>query len=236
MNQTDEELDRDWKPNGRRPQSTIARSFSQELGDIFRIENSIADLDEKVNKRKQQITTQTSELEALEARIREMEARLKGQLPNSAESSSSSSSSSNPNLLRPSGSSPQRTRPAVGNAFAAPTGPPPPPPAKNQGRADVQQQQQQHKYGGSSRPGTARQSQQAVPGALPPTPVGSEGECAPTAHQHHELPPPPPPHPQPSSSTAEDDSKSINSMASGNTFADFVMVPRLDGDEREQDI
>jgi len=30
---------------------TIARSFSQELGDIFRIENSIADLDEKVDKR-----------------------------------------------------------------------------------------------------------------------------------------------------------------------------------------
>ncbi|KAK3683359.1 hypothetical protein B0T22DRAFT_246269 [Podospora appendiculata] len=229
MNQTDEELDRDWKPNGRRPQSTIARSFSQELGDIFRIENSIADLDEKVNKRKQQITTQTSELEALEARIREMEARLKGQLPNSAESSSNS------NLLRPSGSSPQRTRPAVGNAFATPTGPPPPPPAKNQSRAEAQQQQ--HKYGGSSRPGTARQSQQAVPGALPPTPVGSEGECEPTAHQHHQLPPPPVPlHPRPSSNTTEDDSKSINSMASGTTFADYVIVPRLDGDEREQDI
>ena len=30
------------------------------------------------------------------------------------------------------------------------------------------------KYG--SRPGTARASQQAVPGALPPTPVGSEGK------------------------------------------------------------
>lgn len=31
--------------------STIARSFSQELMDIFRIENSVADLDEKVDKR-----------------------------------------------------------------------------------------------------------------------------------------------------------------------------------------
>ncbi len=31
--------------------STIARSFSQELMDIFRIENSVADLDEKVEKR-----------------------------------------------------------------------------------------------------------------------------------------------------------------------------------------
>lgn len=30
---------------------TIARSFSQELGDIFRIENSIADLDEQLDRR-----------------------------------------------------------------------------------------------------------------------------------------------------------------------------------------
>ncbi|KAI0378348.1 hypothetical protein F5Y04DRAFT_284104 [Hypomontagnella monticulosa] len=81
MNPTDEELDRDWKPNGRRPQSTIARSFSQELMDIFRIENSIADLDEQVDKRKQQVTSGQSELEALEARIKEMEERLKKQQP-----------------------------------------------------------------------------------------------------------------------------------------------------------
>ncbi|KAL2149759.1 hypothetical protein VTH82DRAFT_8411 [Thermothelomyces myriococcoides] len=78
MTMTDEELDRDWQPNGRRPQSTVAQMFSQELQDIFRIDNSVADLDEQVNKRKQQINDQTSELEALEARIREMEARLKG--------------------------------------------------------------------------------------------------------------------------------------------------------------
>lgn len=32
------------------------------------------------------------------------------------------------------------------------------------------------KAGGSSRPGTAKASQQAVPGALPPTPTASEGE------------------------------------------------------------
>lgn len=76
---TDEELDRNWKPNGRRPQSTIARSFSLELMDIFRIENSVADLDEQVNKKKQEVTTKASELEALEARIRDMEAKLKRQ-------------------------------------------------------------------------------------------------------------------------------------------------------------
>ncbi|KAH8678140.1 hypothetical protein BX600DRAFT_507108 [Xylariales sp. PMI_506] len=74
---TDEELDRDWQPNGRRPQSTIARSFSAELMDIFRIENSVADLDQQVDKRKQEVTSQASELEALERRIREMEDRLR---------------------------------------------------------------------------------------------------------------------------------------------------------------
>ncbi|KAK4111104.1 hypothetical protein N656DRAFT_169511 [Canariomyces notabilis] len=133
---SDQEIDQDWKPNGRRPQSTIAQMFSQELMDIFRIDNSVADLDEQVDKRKQQINSQTSELEALEARIREMEERLKKQ-----------AAAVQPN-----------------NSNAAP----PPPPEKDHPA------QQQHKYGGS-RPGTARQSQQAVPGALPPTPVGSEG-------------------------------------------------------------
>ncbi|KAK3899634.1 hypothetical protein C8A05DRAFT_36737 [Staphylotrichum tortipilum] len=125
MTMTDEELDREWKPSGRRPQSTIAQMFSQELMDIFRIENSVTDLDEKVDKRKQQINTQASELEALEARIREMERRLKGQ-----------NSPDNPT--------------AQGHAQAS------------------------SKYAGS-RPGTARQpGQPAVPGALPPTPAGSE--------------------------------------------------------------
>ncbi|TEA21047.1 hypothetical protein C8034_v007513 [Colletotrichum sidae] len=74
---TDAELDRDWVPNGRRPQSTIARSFSAELMDIFRIDNSVADLDEKLHQQKQNVQSQTDELEALERRLREMEERLK---------------------------------------------------------------------------------------------------------------------------------------------------------------
>lgn len=77
MTLTDEELDRDWKPSGRRPQSTIARSFSAELMDIFKIENSVADLDERVDKHKKTVSIQTNELEALEQRIREMEDRLR---------------------------------------------------------------------------------------------------------------------------------------------------------------
>ncbi|KAI1418069.1 hypothetical protein F5Y13DRAFT_34835 [Hypoxylon sp. FL1857] len=149
MNRTDDELDRDWKPNGRRPQSTIARSFSQELMDIFRIENSIADLDEQVDKRKQQVTSGQSELEALEARIKEMEERLKRQNPPGAAGSMS----------------PRAQRQAINDAFgtAATT-------ATTAASADKDQQK--------SRPGTAKQVQQAPAhgGAMPPTPTASEGE------------------------------------------------------------
>jgi chromosome segregation ATPase len=74
----DEELDRNWKPNGRRPQSTIARTFSQELMDIFRIENSLTDLDQQVDQRRQVVDKNTQELASIEKRIREMEARLTG--------------------------------------------------------------------------------------------------------------------------------------------------------------
>ncbi|KAF4447713.1 spc7 protein [Fusarium austroafricanum] len=77
MTLTDEELDRDWQPNGRRPQSTIARSFSAELMDIFRIENSLTDLDQQVHDKKQTVDKNTEELASLEARIREMEDRLR---------------------------------------------------------------------------------------------------------------------------------------------------------------
>ncbi|KAI2631863.1 hypothetical protein GGR54DRAFT_627469 [Hypoxylon sp. NC1633] len=147
MNPTDEELDRDWKPNGRRPQSTIARSFSQELMDIFRIENSVADLDEQVDKRKQQVTTGQTELEALEARIKEMEERLKKQKPGAA-----------------GGLSPRSQRQAISDAFG-----------KVAAEKDAAQQQQPQSR---SRPGTAKQAQQAPAhgGAMPPTPTASEGE------------------------------------------------------------
>ncbi|PHH72343.1 hypothetical protein CDD82_6028 [Ophiocordyceps australis] len=76
MTLTDAELDRDWQPSGRRPQSTIARSFSQELMDIFRIENSLSDLDQQVDKRRQNLGKNNEELASIEARLREMEERL----------------------------------------------------------------------------------------------------------------------------------------------------------------
>ncbi|CAK7222088.1 hypothetical protein SBRCBS47491_004751 [Sporothrix bragantina] len=167
---SDEELDRDWKPNGRRPQSTIARSFSLELMDIFRIENSVADLDEQVDKRKQQVTSQTTELEALEARIREMEAMLNRNKAGGAAAGAPIS---------------PRNRPSINSVFDAPpatdassaattTSSSTPRPLEHRQRPPSSQQavETASKYG--SRPGTARASQQAVPGALPPTPVGSE--------------------------------------------------------------
>ncbi|ORY64347.1 uncharacterized protein BCR38DRAFT_485506 [Pseudomassariella vexata] len=147
---SDEELNRDWKPSGRRPQSTIARSFSQELMDIFRIENSVADLDKEVHKKKEQVTTQTSELEALEQRIREMEERLKMQ---------------NGATLPAPSTSPRAGPQPLGNAFGGPA-------------VDKVDAQQQQRPTGASRPGTAKQTQQAPAhgGAMPPTPTASEGE------------------------------------------------------------
>ncbi|KAG5927248.1 hypothetical protein E4U42_002399 [Claviceps africana] len=81
---TDAELDRDWVPNGRRPLSYVQfcslLSMSivlwGQLMDIFRIENSVSDLDEKVNQRRENVGKTTQELAELEARIREMEQRL----------------------------------------------------------------------------------------------------------------------------------------------------------------
>ena len=188
-----------------------------------------------VHRRKQQINSQASELEALEARIREMEARLKG-----------SSTTS-----RPSGTTAQSSTSSA----------PPPPPEKDhpveQNRAR-DQQQQQTKYGGS-RPGTARQGQTAVPGALPPTPAGSEGESEPSVTRSSRVVPRSPPgaraqsHRSPSRTTAGlashappsaarvkelpvpgGDSDSIKSASESASFADYVIVPAPDGD-RERD-
>ncbi|KAI5862407.1 hypothetical protein GGS23DRAFT_99125 [Durotheca rogersii] len=147
MSPTDEELDRDWQPNGRRPQSTIAQSFSQELMDIFRIENSIADLDEQVDRRKQQVTTGQSELEALEARIKEMEDRLKSRLPGAS-----------------GGASPRAQRqPAAAGVFGQPPLAP----------AEKDASQQPRSRPGTAKP--AHQAP-GHGGAMPPTPTASEGE------------------------------------------------------------
>ncbi|KAF2708477.1 hypothetical protein K504DRAFT_308103 [Pleomassaria siparia CBS 279.74] len=69
-------LDREWKPSGR-PQSTIAKNFMSELDDLFKLDGGLDLLDKNVHQKKQAVTTHTQELEALEARLRATEERLK---------------------------------------------------------------------------------------------------------------------------------------------------------------
>ncbi|KAM0469971.1 hypothetical protein ACHAPX_010226 [Trichoderma viride] len=76
MSFTDEELDRNWQPSGRRPQSTIARNFQMELEDIFGLDEQKAELQESYDTRNYNIGKNTQELASLEERLREMEQRL----------------------------------------------------------------------------------------------------------------------------------------------------------------
>lgn len=71
-----EEMDLAWKSN-KRPQSTIAQNFSIDLHDLFKIGNSISDLDAAVSAKKRAVSSQTLELKALEARLKLTEERLK---------------------------------------------------------------------------------------------------------------------------------------------------------------
>lgn len=100
----------------------MARSFSLALNDLFKIDGSLADLDAAVDekyilpllshvnllnspsRRKKAVSSQTSELEALEARLRATEERLKAV-------------ASSPNR---SGRSSPRPRPPLGDTFSSP--------------------------------------------------------------------------------------------------------------------
>ncbi|KAI9665655.1 MAG: hypothetical protein M1821_003589 [Bathelium mastoideum] len=68
--------DKNWSPSGR-PQSTIAQSFSAQLDDIFDMSGNLDSLSENVEQKKRTVDTHNQELEALEARLRETEERLK---------------------------------------------------------------------------------------------------------------------------------------------------------------
>ncbi|KAF2263200.1 hypothetical protein CC78DRAFT_604711 [Lojkania enalia] len=70
--------DRGWKPTGR-PQSTLARNFSDELEDLFKLDGGLdlLDMDRNIHQKKQAVSSHAQELEALEARLRETEERLK---------------------------------------------------------------------------------------------------------------------------------------------------------------
>ncbi|KAF2281451.1 uncharacterized protein EI97DRAFT_367451 [Westerdykella ornata] len=71
-----EDPDRDWKPNGR-PQSTIAQNFMAELDNLFKMDGDLDSLDRNVHKKKREVSMHTQQLEALQARLRETEERLK---------------------------------------------------------------------------------------------------------------------------------------------------------------
>ncbi|KAL6710725.1 hypothetical protein ACN47E_007782 [Coniothyrium glycines] len=67
--------DHGWKPNNR-PQSTVARNFMSELDNLFKLDGDLNTLDKTVHEKKQAVSTQTQELEALEAKLRAAEERL----------------------------------------------------------------------------------------------------------------------------------------------------------------
>lgn len=117
----------EWKPKNR-PQSTMALSLAAALDDAFMLDSDVDNLANSVHYKKQMVTIQNRELEALEARIREAEERLKNQQgqdgpsganatanasarPDTAEKThnpqfSSSSSGSHPSDLGSTGSAP----------------------------------------------------------------------------------------------------------------------------------
>jgi uncharacterized coiled-coil protein SlyX len=151
---SDDELDRDWVPSGR-PQSTMARNFSLALNDLFKIDNCVADLDAVVSEKKKVVSNQTSELEALEARLRATEERLK----------KASGGSPPP---KPSGRSSPHPRTPLADTFAA---------SPTKAATPTSPLHTEHKN--ASRPQTKDGRKQdtyaaPLPGALPPTPGASE--------------------------------------------------------------
>ncbi|RDW82466.1 hypothetical protein BP6252_03578 [Coleophoma cylindrospora] len=156
---SDEDLDRDWKPSSTRPQSTMARSFSAALNDLFKLDdNSIVELDRAVDKKKQAVSTQTSELEALEARLRATEERLKAAAENPRRTLSGRSVE---------GGTPQTPRERVPLSDTASQG-------REAERSPASPLAQKFVQV-PSRPGTGKGDGMAMPGAMPPTPGASEG-------------------------------------------------------------
>ncbi|PGH23475.1 hypothetical protein AJ80_02429 [Polytolypa hystricis UAMH7299] len=75
--------DTEEKPKSRaRPQSLMAQNFSAQLDSLFMLDSDVDTLAQSIHyndgdKRKQMVTIQSRELEALQAKIREAEERLK---------------------------------------------------------------------------------------------------------------------------------------------------------------
>ncbi|RDL40127.1 Uncharacterized protein BP5553_00106 [Venustampulla echinocandica] len=172
---SDDELDREWKPSNR-PQSTMARSFSLALNDLFMIDNSVADLDAVVSEKKKAVSSQASELEALEARLKATEERLKARQALGAGAGAGSSPKT-----KPSGRSSPRVRTPLGDTFASssPKGEHETSPLATEFGSEATDGQHTEQPG-EGRPASHRKQESytgpPVPGALPPTPGTSEGE------------------------------------------------------------
>ncbi|KAH8705677.1 hypothetical protein BGW36DRAFT_16686 [Talaromyces proteolyticus] len=70
------DTEQEWKPNPRRPQSTMAQAFSLALDNAFMLDSDVDHLTQSIEQKKQMMTIQARELEALQAKIREAEERL----------------------------------------------------------------------------------------------------------------------------------------------------------------
>ncbi|KAJ5175853.1 uncharacterized protein N7482_001730 [Penicillium canariense] len=74
------DTEQEWKPSGKvRPQSTMAQAFSSALDNAFMLDSDVNHLSQTIDQKKQHMIIQSRELEALQARIREAEERLKSQ-------------------------------------------------------------------------------------------------------------------------------------------------------------
>ncbi|KAF2090298.1 hypothetical protein K490DRAFT_54690 [Saccharata proteae CBS 121410] len=124
-----ESPDRDWKPKNR-PQSTIAREFSAALDDIFNLSGKFDNVEKEVQSKQEAMTSQTAELEALEARLRATEERLRkaGGKPAASEEEPELQSQAAPPKaggvpLRPTRQPPTVPNPAAGKGYMMPDRP-----------------------------------------------------------------------------------------------------------------
>lgn len=151
----------------------MARSFSLALNDLFDLDDKLAEKQNKVYEksaahpadnslltcnRKQAVSSQTSELEALEARLRATEERLAKAGITGLSSTSADKSSSGK-------SSPRSRTPLAGDTFQNP---------KSENVTSPLQTEFKNSRPNTGRP-TTKDGRQ-LPGALPPTPGASEGE------------------------------------------------------------
>ncbi|RMY69460.1 hypothetical protein D0862_14869 [Hortaea werneckii] len=151
-------------------ESTVVQSFSADLDSMFGLGEGPAfgQLAQDVQQKQQTVTSASSELEKLEAKLRETEQRLAA----ARGTSPGRTAPTAPNTDAPRSQPPRQ---ATGGANPpAPSGPPPPPPPP----PHQQQQQQANPYanerGSSTRPHAPREDTQTlmshVPGGLPETP------------------------------------------------------------------